>query len=94
MKIIATISGTPSATVKNAATCPDSVARSDRPTISAAAKPSSPAIRARRVPTGNPSSRRDAHARTATSTTLMASTITANTIPFTPTPNLFRRATR
>jgi hypothetical protein len=86
MKIIATISGTPSATLKNAARCPDWVARSARPTISAATNPTRPAISARSAPTGNPSSRRDTHAMAATSTMLVASTTTANTIPFTPTP--------
>ena len=80
-KIIATISGTPSATVMNAARCPGWAARRDLPKISAAAKPSKPAISARSTPTGNPSSRRDAHARLATSTMLAASTATAKTIP-------------
>ena len=87
MKIIATISGTPNATLKNAARCPDWVARSARPRIRAATNPTRPASSARSAPTGNPSSRRDTHARTATSTTLVASTTTANTIPFTPTSN-------
>jgi hypothetical protein len=47
MKIIATISGTPSATLKNTARCPDSAARSAWPTISAATNPTRPAISAR-----------------------------------------------
>src|SRR6185312_13854391 len=49
----------------------------------AATKPSNPAINARNVPTGNPSSCRDAHARAATSTILVASTATTNTNPLT-----------
>jgi hypothetical protein len=83
MKIIATMSGTPSATVKNAARCPGWAARSDLPKSSAATKPRAPAINARTVPTGNPSSRRDAHARPATSAALVASTATPNAIPLT-----------
>jgi len=83
MKTIATISGTPSATVKNTAACPGWAARSDLPNNKAATKPSRPAISARSAPTGNPSSRRDAHARPATSAMLVASTATAKTIPLT-----------
>jgi hypothetical protein len=70
MKITVAISGTPSVTVKNAARCPDWVACSDRPKASAAAKPSS---------------RRDAHARPATSAMLVTSTARVKTIPFTGT---------
>ena len=57
------------------------------PRISAATNPTRPAISARSVPTGNPSSRLDTHASAATSTMLVASTTTANTIPFIPTSN-------
>src|SRR6185369_6624047 len=85
MKIIATISGTPSTTVRNAATCPDSTGRSVRTRISAAAKPSRPAISARSAPTGSPSSRRDAHARPATSAMLVTSTSRVKMTPFTGT---------
>lgn len=85
MKIIATISGTPSATVRNAATCPDWTGCSVRTRISAAAKPSRPAITARSAPTGSPSSRRDAHARPATSATLVTSTRRVKMTPFTGT---------
>src|SRR5690349_5228283 len=81
MTIIATISGTPSTTVKNATACPGSAACKDLPSRYAATKPSNPAINARSVPTGNPSSCRDAHARAATSTMLVASTATTNTNP-------------
>src|SRR5438045_942523 len=83
MTIIATISGTPSTTVKNATACPGSAACSDLPSRYAATKPSNPAINARSVPTGNPSSCRDTHARAATSTILVASTATTNPNPLT-----------
>src|SRR5689334_16292305 len=83
MTIIATSRGTPSATAKNATACPGSAACSDLPSRYAATKPSNPAINARSVPTCNPSSYRDAHARAATSTVLVASTATTNTNPLT-----------
>src|SRR5262245_26707416 len=85
MKIIATISGTPSTTVRNAATCPDWTGCSVRTRSSAAAKPSRPAISARSAPTGSPSSRRDAHARPATSAMLVTSTSRVRMTPFTGT---------
>src|SRR6266513_2275885 len=85
MKIIATISGTPSTTVRNAATCPDWTGWSVRTRISAAAKPSRPAISARSAPTGSPSSRCDAHARPATSAMLVTSTSRVKMTPFTGT---------
>src|SRR6516162_9912033 len=83
MKIIATISGTPSATLRNAISCPGWAARSAWPRTAAVAKPSKPAMSARSTPTDSPSSRRDAQARAATSAMLVASTATVNTSPLT-----------